>query len=374
MSQGQRKTYVGTVEQKRVVSDRILMKDPMDIPLISALGLNNEGKFKFINTPGKKYEWLEDAYSGLTTTGNDTDLTDDTTITTVTVTDGTLFQAGDVIQADDEYFWVSAVSGHDLTVTRAYSGTAVTHASDVTIYLRSRARLEGADAGDSHFTQVTSGYNYSWISQKTIEVSRTDGRIQRYGIPNIVDYEITKKMDELLIDLTRKPYYGQRKAGSATTPRDAGGFGTFISTNRTNAAAAALTLKNIEDMVQTIWDAGGRPSLVVCGGWAKRKIASFFEGAVRTERSERMGGVTIDRIQTAMGPQLDLLVDRYIPTNKLWMLTPDEVGFITIDEHFYEDLAKTGDTKAYGEVVGEHGLVVACETHHGEVYGFSTTT
>ena len=373
MAQGQQNTYVGTVPQKRIISDYIWMTEPMEFPLINALGLNNESKFHFVNTPGKMYEWLTDAYSGLSTTGNDTDLTNDSTTTTVTVTDGTLFQAGDVLQIDSEYIWVSAVSTNDLTVTRNYGGTQATHASDATIYLRSRARLEGAAAGNSHYTEPTSAYNYSFIMQKSIEISRSDARIQRYGISDLLEYEKVKKMDELKRDLTRKPYYGQRKAGTATTPRDAGGFDTFITTNVTACASAALTLKNIEDAIQTAFDYGGNPSLLVCGGWAKRKIASWFEGAVRTERSETMGGVTVDRIQTAMGPILDVMVDRYCPTNKLYILDPSLVGYITIDDLFWEDLAKTKDTAAYGQIVGEYGFVVADEKKHAIISGFSTT-
>jgi hypothetical protein len=373
MAQGQQNTYVGTVPQKRIISDYIWMTEPMEFPLINALGLNNESKFHFVNTPGKMYEWLTDTYSGLSTTGNDTDLTNDSTATTVTVTDGSLFQPGDVLQIDSEYIWVSAVSTNDLTVTRNYGGTQATHASNAAIYLRSRARLEGAAANDSHYTQPTSAYNYSFILQKTIEISRSDGRITRYGISDLLEYEKSKKMDELKRDLTRKPYYGQRKAGSASTPRDAGGLDTFITTNVTAAASAALTLKNIEDAVQTSFDNGGNPSLLVCGGWAKRKIASWFEGAVRTERSETLGGVMIDRIQTAMGPTLDVMVDRYCPTNKLYILDPSLVGYITIDDLFWEDLAKTKDTAAYGQIVGEYGFVVADEAKHAIISGFSTT-
>lgn len=376
MAQGMQTTYVGTLPQKTVISDRIIMIEPMDMPLVAALGLNNEGKFNFVNTPGKSYEWLEDTYSSLSTTGNDTDLTNDSTITTITVTDGSIFQPGDVIQADSEYMWVSAVSTNDLTVTRDYGGalsTQATHASDVTIYLRSRARLEGASAASSHFTQPTSGTNYSFILQKSIEISRTDTRITRYGINDLKAYEIDKKTKELTRDLARKPYYGVRGAGSATTPRDAGGFDTFIATNVTAAASAALTQKMVEDALQSCWDNGGNPKLLACGAWAKRKITSFYEGSVRTDRSEQLGGVTISRILTALGQEVDVLVDRYCPANKMYLLDTDYIGYITIDDLFYEDLAKTKDTGAYGQIVGEYGFVVAHEKAHAIISGFSTT-
>lgn len=375
MAQGQQTTYVNTLPQKRVVSDRIIMTDPMDIPLISAFGLNNESKFKFVNPPGKMYEWLEDTYSPLTSTLNVTNVTNDTTFTTPVVADATRFQPGDVLLIDAEYVWVSAVNltTSALTVTRNYGGTQATHASTAAVAIVSRARLEGATATDSHNTEATTGYNYSFIMQKNIEVSRTDGRIQRYGIPNVGNYEIDKKMDELKIDLTRKPYYGQRKAGSASTPRDAGGLDTFITTNLTTVTGA-LTLKHIEDAFQSCWTNGGNPKLIVCGAWAKRKISSFFEGSVRTERSERAGGVEVTRIDSALGISADVLVDRYIPTTSLYLLDLDHIGFITIDEFFYEDLAKTKDTSIYGQIVGEYGLVVAAEKRHAKISGFSLTS
>jgi len=374
MASGMQTTYVGTLPQKRVVSDYLWMTDPMDTPLLSALGVSND-KFKLVNAPGKMYEWLQDAMSAVSSTAADTDLTNDSTITTITVADGTLFQPGDVIVIDSEYMWVSAVSSNDLTVTRNYSGTQDTHASTSAVYIRSRARLEGASATNSHYTQPTTGYNYSFILQKSIEISRSDARLQRYGIPNIVEYEIGKKMDELKRDLSRKPYYGVRGAGSASTPRDAGGFDTFISTNATALTGTpALVQKNIEDAVQNCWTYGGSPDLLVCGAWAKRKIADMFAGYVKTDRNERMGGVTIDRILTALGVELNVLVDRYCPTNALYVLDSSKVGYIEVDPFFYEDLAKTKDTAAYGQVVGEYGFVLVDEAKHAKVSGFSTSS
>lgn len=376
MAQGMQTTYVGTAPQKRVVSDRVFFSDPMDIPLINAFGLNADSKFKFVNSPGKVYEWLEDAYSDVSDVIN-SGLASDSTTTTFSATDGSKFHVGDIVLIESEYVIVTGISTNTITIERNHGGTQATHANSTVAYIVSQARLEGATASDSHFTQPSTGYNYSFILHKNIEISRSDARLQRYGIPNLVDYEIDKKMDELKIQLTKKPYFGVRDAGSGTTNRDCGGLDTFITTNTTNCSSAALTLKNIEDMVQTIWGYGGNPSLLICGGWAKRKIASFFEGAVRTERSEKLGGVEITRIQTAMGPTLDVLVDRYIDigasTGKLYITDPEKISFVTIDEFFYEDLAKTKDTAAYGQIVGEYGFAVANEKHHGKVYGFSLT-
>lgn len=370
---GQIHSYSNTLPQKRTVTDRIIMADVYNIVPITVFGLNNESKFSFVNTPGKMYEWLEDTYAATTTTANDTDLTNDSTITTVTVASGAVFHVGDVITMDSEYMWVSAISGNDLTVTRNFGGTQATHESTGTITIRYNSRLEGATASDSPNTEVSTGYNYSTILQASIEVSRTDGRIPQYGIPNVVDREIDKKMDELMMKLCKIPYHGQRKVGSTTAPRSSGGLATFITTNVTNAASAALTRKHIEDAVEDCFNYGGNPSMILCGSWASRKINSFYEGFVKTERAETMGGMMITKLLTVAGITLDVVVDRFCPADKLFILDKNYVGYITIDDFFYEDLAKTKDTAGYGQVVGEYGFVTAHEKAHAYIHTFSTT-
>lgn len=373
MATGQMHSYSATLPQKRMVTDRIIMTDPMDIVAISALGLDNMNKFAFVNTPGKTYEWLLDTYSGRSTTMNDATWTSDSTDTSLVVTDGTIFQVGDILKIDAEYVWVSAVSTNTLTVTRDFGGTQATHADSTTVSLVGRNRLEGASASDGHFTEPTTAFNYSAILQKSIEVSRSNALIPMYGIPNVVERQIDKVMAENLHLLNLMVYHGQRKAGSATTPRGFGGLKEQITSNTTAAASAALTRKMIEDELQNCWNEGGKPDLILCGGWAKRKISSFYEGSVRTERSESMGGIEIDVIVDAIGNRVSIAVDRSCPTDELYIIDREQVGLITIDPFFYEDLAKTKDTAAYGQVVGEYGFVFGDEARNAVISGFSTT-
>lgn len=375
--QGQIGTYVQTAPHKRTVSDRIIMTEPVKIALVAALGLNNEAKFSLVNGPGKMYEWLEDTYADVADAVNTTALTSDSTLTGITVDNGALFHVGDVILIDSEYCWVSAVntSTNVLTVTRGWSGTQATHANDSVVTIVGQARLEGADASDSPFTEPTTGYNYSQIFHHNVEVSRTDARIQKYGIANVVEREIDKHMEDLLMLLAKQPYYGVRKVGSSTTPRGAGGLGTFISTNVTTLSSTALLEKNLQDAFQNCFDGGGNPSLIVCNSWAKRKIADWFSPYVSTEIDERRGGVSIESIRSPLGLEAAILVDRNCPTTQLWVLDESKVGYLTIDDFFYEELGKVGDTAdgGYGQIVGEYGFVVAHEKAHAKITGFSTS-
>lgn len=373
MATGLQSSYSATNPVKRTVADRIVMIDPLSMVAVMALGLSNEGKFNLVNTPGKTYEWLEDSYSGRSDAVNSTALTSDTTVTTVTVDDGSLFQVGDVILVDAEYMWVSGVSSNDLTVTRGYGGTQATHANNATVTIVGRNRLDGASAGDGHFTEPSTGYNYSAILQKSVEISRTNALLPRYGIPNLVNREIDKKLEENMNLLNSMVYHGQRKAGSSTTPRGFGGLKQLISTNTESKSAAALTRADIEDAMQNCWTYGGQPDVILCGAWAQRKISSFYEGSVRREQSDRLGGVFVNRIMTGLGQEVDVVVDRGCPADDLFIIDRRYAGLITIDPFFYEELGKSKDTAAYGQVVGEYGFVLEHEKAHAEILGFSTS-
>ena len=371
---GQISSYNNTVPQKRVVTDRIITKEPMSIVAITALGLHNEDKFAFVNTPGTAYDWLEDTFAPVSDTAV-SGLTSASTLTQVTVTTSGLFQVGDVILIDAEYMWVSEVSTTLLSVTRGYGGTQATHADTSVVYLRGRNRLEGAAAGNGYFTVVSSTTNYSAILQKTIEIARSNALLKNYGIENVVEREIDKVMDEQLMQLNYMAYHGQRKAGSATTPRGFGGIPTFATTNKNALSSTpALLRKHIEDEFQDIFDNGGVTDLILTSAWGKRKINDFFQGFIRTERDEKFGGHIIDFLMNPVtGDVARVLVDRHCQSDRVSLLDTRYLGYITIDPFFEEELAKTKDTAYYGQVVGEYGFVLAYEKAHSYISGFSTS-
>lgn len=380
MPSGQRGTYTDTITQKRVVTDLISIIDPMEVPLLNALGYGkaNVKKFQFVNFPGTKIEWLEDTYAQRSDTGADTGITNSTTTTSLTVTDATKFQVGQVLceSASAELVWVGAVTTatNVLTIVRGFGGTTpTTHGSTVTWNIVSVARKEGVDADDSPTTTPTSGYNYSQILEKKIEISGTRQIVTQYGIANEFDREVEKAMRELTLYLENMAFYGGRAAGSGTAARAAGGFGQFISTNVTSLSSSpALTQKNIEDAVQSAWSYGGNPDLIVCGAWALKKIRDMYSPNVRTTTDETRGGINIDKVLVPPVGELDILVDRNCPTTNLYILDTGRVGFVPIREFTTEDLAKTGDADK-AQVVGEYSFVLKNEKAHAIVKGFSTS-
>jgi hypothetical protein len=369
---GMIQSYINTVPDKRMITDRILMLDPYDIVAYSMLG-TDMGKFNFVNREGKIYEWLEDTFNDRTD-AIASGLSASTTTTTAVMTTAALFQPGDVWLAESEQLWVSAVSGTTITVVRGFGGsTPATHADAVVATRISRARIDGDDADNSPSTEVSSNYNYTQIFQRTINVARTKEKIAEYGVASWENYLIDKNMKELMMDLARLPYYGKRYAGTSSAARYAGGLRTFITNNLTDASSAVLTRDMIDDTLQNIHADGGDPNLILTGAHAQRKINDFYEGFVTTDRSEALGGVLIKKLMNPItGKTLDVVVDRNCPTNEMWLLESGLIAYYPFDSFFFEKLAKTGDANV-GEIVGEYGFVCSNDQHHGLVHSFSTS-
>ena len=371
---GQLSSYDNTVPDKIMVTDRILQTNPLKIVPYLRLG-TNIGKFAFTNLDETLYKWLEDTYVPETTTVS-SGLDSAATTTSFTPASLTFFQPGDLIMIEDEKCWVSSVSSGIPQMTRGWGSTSnVTHTDDKTVTRVGRARIDGDDADDSPQTDVTSSTNYTQILQRTINVARSREKSAQYGISSPFDYEVDKKMDELLMQLCKMPYFGEKYIGTdAALARTAGGFRSFITDNTTDVASAALTRDHIDDLLQAIHADGGDPDLILCGAFAQRKINAFYEGFIETERSEVLGGNIINKLMNPIsGSWLDDLVDLHCPADEMWVLSSEHIAFYPFDPFFYEDLAKTGDADK-GEVVGEYGFVVRADKHHGYLDGISTSS
>ena len=366
-------TYTDTTPQKRVIADLIDIIDPRDVPVVKYFGLDGDpGKFRLVNWPGTKVEWLEDSLAPLTGSLS-TSCTK--TATAIPVTDGSKYKPGDVIEVDAEMMWVSDVSQttNSLTVTRNFGGTQTSHAKSAVVTIINHARLEGADADyDRGVTDISAPYNYTQIFQEDIRVTRTANKISQYGISEEFDHQAAKMVPHLSRLIEKAFFRGQRKSGSATAPRAFGGLETFVTANTISAASGALTRKNIEDLVEDCWGKGGNPDLLICNSWVKRKISGFYEGYVRTTRDENRGGVTISEIETEFGV-LNVLMSRWCPSAKLYVVESQYIGFVAFDPFFQEELAKTGDS-VKGQVVGEYALVVKNGKAHGLIKSISTTS
>lgn len=380
MATGMRTRYTDTGIARHSIADVIKMIDWTEAPLVHLLGLNNEKKFRLQNFPNTKYEWIEDSMSPR---ADQLAEALDNSETGVDVDDGTVFKTGDIIQVDSELMYVASVSSNTLTVTRGFAGTtAASHDDDSAVYIRTIAQIEGADAVTGHTTVTSQPYNYSQIIHEAVKVSKTQQAISDYGISDTLGYHVAKligggtgigskgKAGKLVIQLANTFHYGYRAQGGATSSRAMGGAKQFISSNVTAKAGDAVERNDILDMMQTIHEAGGSPDTIITGAWGLRKITQFFEGFISTERSESRGGSKITTIVTDFG-DLSVEYDRWCPTNRMYVVEKDLMGWVQIRPFMTDPLPSTGDYD-WVNIVGEYGFVLQNEASHGYIDGFAT--
>lgn len=299
--------------------------------------------------------------------------------------EGDLLKTGDIIKIDDELMYVASVATDTATVVRAYGGTTAASHSDDAVWQRvTIARLEGAAYTTGYTTLVSAPLNYTQIISEAIEITRTQKKMPTYGYSDTMAYHLSKliggdsmigsryKAGTLPILLENTFWYGKRQLGTKTVARAMGGFNQFVTTNVTNLASAALTRKHIEDKAQAIYDAGGRLDTIVVGSYLRRKISSFYEGSIRTDRSEERGGATINTLQTDFG-DLEVMWHPRCPAGELYLLDSSRCGWLTYDafDLYQHD---TGGDSEVTDVVGEFSFCLVNEESHGRLYGASTTS
>jgi hypothetical protein len=395
--QGQIYSFSDTVTTVRSVANVISLVDPRDVVCVSYFGTNNQGRHRLTGYPNHKYAWLSDTLRLRTAT-----LAEgmDTTEQGMNVASGhgIRFHVGDVWKSNEtgELIYVSAHDGTDTvtTVIRNWTaaqggaqGTATGAITDATVLTyQYTARLEGAESSESFWTTPSEVYNYSQIFHAELKVSGSEqNATTRYGIPDTYKYQLGKLLGgagagngqkgsagDLLIDLENTFFGTQVKTQrTATVPGTMGGPRTLITTNVYDKNGAALTLSHIETALAAAWDAGGKPDVLVCDQYQKRLISSWFQGAIRTERSERIGGAVINTIETEFG-DIDLLLNRRCPEDTVYILEKKKLGWITLRNWQIEPLAKGGDYKK-DQIVGEFGFVLENENNHAIIHDLATS-
>jgi hypothetical protein len=382
MATGTRTTYTDTAIIKRSIGDMIGFIDWTEAPLLRKFGVNNQTKFRLVNWPQTRYEWLEDTMSPRTTTLAEEAAQAETEID---MTDGTIFKEGDVLLVESELMYVSSVSGNTVTVVRGFAGTSdVTHATSLAVKLATIARVEGSDYDIGHTTTTTNPYNFTQILAEAVRVTGSQAAVTDYGVNDAMAYHLSKimggsngvgekfKAGKLPITLQQTFYHGQRAVGTSTTSRSMGGFEYYVTTNVTDLNGAKLQRNHIEDAFQTCYEAGGDPDTIICGAWLRRKITSFYEGLITTTRSETRGGSRIDTVMTDFG-EMEIMYDRWCPTDKLYIVESNKVGWVEMRPFAVYDRPSTGDY-TIKEVLGEYGFVCENETAHAIIKEASTTT
>jgi len=369
-------TYDDTGYKRRVLSDVVKMIDPLDTPLIAALGGLDGGRSKFkVNINGTKVELLEDTLDPLSSTANHT-TTIATDATNFPVADASIFRDGQVILIDSEYMVVKTpdVTNNTIIVyARDFGGTNATHLSTSAIEIVGMARLEGDQTDYSIITAMTQPYNYTAIFQDAVVITGTEGVIDEYGVGSQYEYQSMKKMPRLLQLVDKALYHGVRAIGTKTAPRSMGGLPVFITDNTVTASSGAITKTILDNLLENIYLDGGNPDLLVVNPKSARDLRDIMDNSnyIKTDMSnQQMGMKALTMVQTQFN-QMRLVMDRFCPVSTAYVLDSSRIGLYTLRPFAWRPLGVDGD-RDRAEVVGEVTLLVANDSAHGKITTIST--
>lgn len=371
---GPETTYTGAMVAVRSLEDHLELIANDAYPLLRAVGFSSYG-----SVSNKKYEWNEDSLiplddavnmgAGAGATGK------------ITVDNGEYFRPGDLLLIESETVWVTSIDGDDLYAQRGYAGTTpATHADDTPVYNIGHAELEGSAPGQARNVATTQPYNITQIWSEEVEVYGSETQMENYGVDGaqLLDYRLDKRLRELYQKMERGLLYAKRYVPTDNTKaRVSGGLAQFLSTNVTDKSGAVLEEADIVDNLQSIFNACGPeyvPDVMLGNYWAKRKLTSWYAGLIRTERTERTGGVIVTRLECDFG-SVDFMLDHLVKTDEVYLLNMEYIQSAVLGSRSLQEFEASipGVDHVARRVLGEYGWVVKNEQTMSKLYNFSTT-
>ena len=348
----------------------IYMLAPEDLPLLQ--GINADGVPILSTTPTGDviFYWLEENVP-LPRATLAAALTDGVgTSVTVGTAEAVKFRVGDQIRIDDEIMIVTDLNTTTevLTVTRGTAAetntTGATHVLGSVVMGMGSLLVEGA-VGAANFQGRDKYSNYCQIFSTTVQMSRTEQSIKKYGIPSELAHQMVNAVHHSGVGQEHDALYGVKFQHATNFRRQTGGLKHFVTTN-IDAATKWLTVDSIQDMQQLAFNRGGRFDYIMAAPTA-------FDALNNTSGSERIQTVMVDdarrgrqralTVNTEYGP-VTLVRNRWCRPTEAFAVRRAGFSRRMFQPTITQKLAKTDDTDKY-LMVAEWGFQVKGQDHMG---------
>lgn len=235
---------------------------------------------------------------------------------------------------------------------------------------------EGASFSFTAKTPPSRRTNLTQIFDKTWAVSSTERWVQSAGISDRFLYEKGKALLELGTDIEHAYLRGSLASGNNTTARRMAGAYNYVTTNATAVASGTkLTESFFVGLAQLCWTAGGRPTEVYVGAFAKRIISAYTAGSTKNTASEDKRLVNaVDVYESDFGVmKIFISRDALSGTNAESVLMIDPSKFkMSIGESITDVADVAQDTHGTKGVYRYEGTMeVLGERHNAKGTGFS---
>src|SRR5262245_32116884 len=255
------------------------------------------------------------------------------------------------------------------------------------------AVLEGDDAITDATTPTVRLDNQCMISDKVARVTGTQESVDHAGRDSEMAYQEMLKGMELKRDMESILLANAAKnAGAAATARVTAGIISWLKSNesasgtapttadgaatRSDGTQRAFTESQLKTVVQSIWTNGGKPSVIMVGGFNKQVFSTFTGRSTPMEQATSKKIVAaVDAYESDFG-QLKVVPNRFLRSSgRDCLVLQDDmwaVGYLPGRKMVSIQLAKTGDSERR-QILSEYVLVSRNEKASGIVADLTTS-
>jgi len=188
------------------------------------------------------------------------------------------------------------------------------------------AQLEGDEFSYTTGGSGTRLSNRTQIMRKAIISSGTQDAVDKAGMKKWLQYQVAKRTAEIGRDLEYACLnQTESVTGGADTARQFMGVPGWVTSNVVDAGTGTVTATQTDLNLasQNAWTDGGKPSLILCGGFNKRVISSFTTGVVKNlDANDKRFVSHVDVYETDFGI-MKIVPDHFIAADDIWLLQPD---------------------------------------------------
>jgi len=271
-----------------------------------------------------------------------------------------------------------------LGTSRAYNTYHEWLTDELTDNASGDARIEG-DSAVSYLVSDKSRYaNYTQIDDRVFTITGTEEAISHYGLDSQYAYQLEKAMKELKIKMEKVVMGGSATGAGASTATGRYAKGALAhsrdygSEGSGTGGVSALTESNYNDLLQSIFTAGGNPNTTFVPGYLKRRISAFASNNARyidMGSNKRLSGV-VSIYESDFGVQ-EIVLDRWVAglkntdTGSGLVCDISKLKLAYLRKPFTNPLANVGDRKSV-QILTEYTLEALAPTQLGHLSAFAT--
>ena len=237
--------------------------------------------------------------------------------------------------------------------------------------------VEGDDAEALAATEPLRVGNYTQISSKTVRSSGTAEAVDFAGRKSTQAYQMAKRAKELKLDMEHMllAVATAPTPGASGTPRRTGSVGAWITSN-VIAAAAAPDEADIRAMMEQCWEAGAKPTVLMCDGVIKQQISALSQSVseLRTAANDKSPAYVVAAVDIYVSDfgNLQMVPNRLMPAETAYFLDYEYWDIAYLRPFMTHDIARTGDSVAQ-QLLVEFGLRSKNEEANGKITGWAAT-